>query len=282
MTGLSDHDGRNAQLGGALLDRCVRAEFAAVVGSVLTACVSRDSALRHDAYRLLDSADVIDRGWRNSSHARAAVPSLARALDDDDPGMSASALDVLRKIDSAEASRTVASHKRKQEASADAERLARNAAGGRHIVEVAAMSDDEIVGTLSALCDAYVANDRSRVSDLEVVASAVGTLLDRRGGILEMRRVLGRLGSRRGARTLEMHWGGIGSWRGQDCRTLNFSAPPAHVNLSASGDDGIRVVAQCDAYVSPSTRTPVALSDRWDTALHLTRAALRKAVRVAA
>jgi hypothetical protein len=76
------------------------------------------------------------------------------------------------------------------------------------------MTSGEMLEILGALCQAYAANDRAAVAKLEPVASAIGEDLNRRGGIAEMRRIFGALGGRPGARTLEMHWHGIGDWLG--------------------------------------------------------------------
>lgn len=78
----------------------------------------------------------------------------------------------------------------------------------------AELTDREMVETLSALCDAYIANRQTEIDRLEPLASAIGRVLDRRGGIGEMRRLFRELQGRRGSRTLEMHWNGIGDWRG--------------------------------------------------------------------
>ena len=49
---------------------------------------------------------------------------------------------------------------------------------------------------------------------LEPLARQIGEALNQQGGLTEMRRVFALLGGRRGSRTLEMHWNGIGEWRG--------------------------------------------------------------------
>ena len=74
--------------------------------------------------------------------------------------------------------------------------------------------DRNILDTLGRLCDAYANNDEYMISKLEPVAREIGKELDREGGIGEMRRIFSMLGDRRGSRTLEMHWGGIGDWWG--------------------------------------------------------------------
>ncbi|MGH2740166.1 MAG: hypothetical protein ACRDH6_06765 [Actinomycetota bacterium] len=76
------------------------------------------------------------------------------------------------------------------------------------------LSDEYVLRNLRELCDAYVQDDRKRIEDLEQMATAIGKDLNRRGGIEEMRRIFYMLGSIPGARTLEMHWGGIGEWMG--------------------------------------------------------------------
>lgn len=79
---------------------------------------------------------------------------------------------------------------------------------------VGEMGDYCILEVLSALCTAYVEDDRLQIGKLEPIARSIGEELHRRGGIKEMRRVFAALQGRPGARTLEMHWHGIGEWRG--------------------------------------------------------------------
>jgi hypothetical protein len=76
------------------------------------------------------------------------------------------------------------------------------------VIDVAALQ------TLADLCDAYVRDDKAEIVRLEPLATRIGEELNRRGGIAAMRAAFEQLGVRRGARTLEMHWGGIGEWRG--------------------------------------------------------------------
>ena len=76
-----------------------------------------------------------------------------------------------------------------------------------------AMRDSEMLSLLRKLCAAYVNNDPV-YKKLEPIATEIGKQLDKRGGIAEMRRIFHQLGGIRGARTLEMHWGGIGEWLG--------------------------------------------------------------------
>jgi hypothetical protein len=72
--------------------------------------------------------------------------------------------------------------------------------------------DLQMIVVLEDLCDAYAAN--WGFERLEPAAKEVGKELNEQGGLAEMRRVFSKLGGRRGSRTLEMHWGGIGDWQG--------------------------------------------------------------------
>jgi hypothetical protein len=75
-------------------------------------------------------------------------------------------------------------------------------------------NDAEILTLLRQLCDAYINNDTNLINKLEPLATKIGKELNQRGGIEEMRQIWYQLGNVRGARTLEMHWDGIGNWRG--------------------------------------------------------------------
>lgn len=79
---------------------------------------------------------------------------------------------------------------------------------------VGTMSDEQILSLLSDLCSAYTANNKTDISSLEPIATRIGMELFERGGLAEMKRVFNMLGNRAGARTLDMHWDGVGSWRG--------------------------------------------------------------------
>jgi hypothetical protein len=76
------------------------------------------------------------------------------------------------------------------------------------------MSDSEMLDVLRRLCNAYAADDMRAINQLEPQATQIGEELNQHGGLQEMQRVFGLVGNVRGARTLEMHWGGIGDWRG--------------------------------------------------------------------
>ena len=69
---------------------------------------------------------------------------------------------------------------------------------------------------LGKLCNAYttMSSGTPEIERLEPIATAIGERLNEIGDITEMRRIFDQLGGMRGARTLEMHWGGIGDWRG--------------------------------------------------------------------
>jgi HEAT repeat protein len=76
------------------------------------------------------------------------------------------------------------------------------------------MSDREMVESLASLCRAYAEDAPEVIDALEPLATAIGRRLNERGGIREMRRVFAMLHDERGTRTLDMHWDGIGDWRG--------------------------------------------------------------------
>ena len=76
------------------------------------------------------------------------------------------------------------------------------------------MSDREMVESLASPCRANADDAREVIDALEPLATAIGRRLNERGGIREMRRVFAMLDDERGTRTLDMHWGGIGDWRG--------------------------------------------------------------------
>ncbi|MCX6558123.1 MAG: HEAT repeat domain-containing protein [Candidatus Aminicenantes bacterium] len=74
--------------------------------------------------------------------------------------------------------------------------------------------DQKMLEILVQLCDAYVSSNAAEISKLEPLATQIGKTLHERGGLSEMRRLYEQLGERKGSRTLEMHWNGIGDWRG--------------------------------------------------------------------
>lgn len=76
------------------------------------------------------------------------------------------------------------------------------------------MTRGEMLVVLLALCLGYAGSYRRLVAKLEPVATQIGEELHRTGGIEAMREVFAQLGSGQGVRTLEMHWNGIGEWRG--------------------------------------------------------------------
>jgi len=76
------------------------------------------------------------------------------------------------------------------------------------------MQDDQILGVLRRLCKAYAEGDTGTIRSLEPQATEIGRALNLTGGIEEMRRIFAKLGDAPGSRTLDMHWDGIGDWRG--------------------------------------------------------------------
>jgi len=76
------------------------------------------------------------------------------------------------------------------------------------------MSETQMYDTLMRLCNAYASDNPSEIARLEPMALEIGEELNRRGGVPEMRRMWNRLGNIRGSRTLDIHWDGIGDWRG--------------------------------------------------------------------
>ena len=74
-------------------------------------------------------------------------------------------------------------------------------------------SDKEMVQVLRDLCRAYAANDPIYLR-LEPKAREIGEKLNNTGGMSEMRRIFSFVEGTPGSRTLEMHWNGIGNWRG--------------------------------------------------------------------
>ena len=78
------------------------------------------------------------------------------------------------------------------------------------------MSDEAMLNVLRRLCNAYMNYDyeRDTIANLEPLATEIGWELHRRGGKGEMYRMFQRLGNMPGSRTLDMHWNGIGDWRG--------------------------------------------------------------------
>jgi hypothetical protein len=82
------------------------------------------------------------------------------------------------------------------------------------MAKITDMADSDMATVLARLCAAYTQSDRRTIYELEPVATNIGHALNLRGGLQAMRHVHGLLENRRGARTLEMHWNGIGDWLG--------------------------------------------------------------------
>jgi hypothetical protein len=79
---------------------------------------------------------------------------------------------------------------------------------------ISGMTDGQMVQILESLCRAYGAYDKAAIAILEPKATSIGQELNQRGGLEEMKRVYYLLPPQQGLRTLEMHWNGIGEWRG--------------------------------------------------------------------
>jgi hypothetical protein len=77
-----------------------------------------------------------------------------------------------------------------------------------------AAAQDDAIAVLRQLCLAYSRNDSEAVAQLEDDARAIGEALNSTGGFQEMRRVFKQVELTPGSRTLDMHWDGIGDWRG--------------------------------------------------------------------
>jgi len=75
-------------------------------------------------------------------------------------------------------------------------------------------NEEKMIETLERLCKAYALNDRQEINSLEPIATQIGKALDLYGGIKEMRRIYNQIPIQQGKRTLDMHWNGIGEWRG--------------------------------------------------------------------
>lgn len=83
--------------------------------------------------------------------------------------------------------------------------------------EVSHYDEARMLSTLRQLCKVYTtasSSDDTEIQRLEPIATAIGERLNNTGGIAEMRRILNLLENIRGTRTLDMHWNGIGDWRG--------------------------------------------------------------------
>ena len=76
------------------------------------------------------------------------------------------------------------------------------------------MTDQQMVQVLTNLCQAYANSDNTAIARLEPEATKIGEELNARGGMNEMRRIFATVPNVRGKGTVEMHWGGIGDWRG--------------------------------------------------------------------
>lgn len=84
-----------------------------------------------------------------------------------------------------------------------------------HISKGVAMTDREMVDKLIELARYYADGGLSSENPALVnEVMEIGRVLDRRGGITEMRRIFAKVPAMQGKRTVEMQWDGIGDWRG--------------------------------------------------------------------
>lgn len=84
--------------------------------------------------------------------------------------------------------------------------------GERLAKKVASMDQAAMVRELTILCRRFAANEDGQ--ELVDLATAIGTELNKRGGMGAMRSAHRALGPIPGARTLDMVWNGIGDWMG--------------------------------------------------------------------
>jgi HEAT repeat protein len=171
----------------------------AAVEPLIAALVGCDTDVRKDEDEGWGQSDAVAR--RDAAEALGkigdarAVEPLGAALEDNFPAVGEAAANALREIGTPRALYLIAASRETSAVSRD-------------------LSEPEMLRVLRDLCDAYATNDRAAIARLEPQATAIGKALDKRGGYAEMLRVFEKLGDRRGSRTLEMHWGGIGDWQG--------------------------------------------------------------------
>jgi hypothetical protein len=78
--------------------------------------------------------------------------------------------------------------------------------------KVSSMDEAAMIRELRTICQRFAANEGGQ--ELVDMATAIGTELNKRGGMAAMRSVHRALGPIPGARTLDMVWNGIGQWMG--------------------------------------------------------------------
>jgi hypothetical protein len=77
------------------------------------------------------------------------------------------------------------------------------------------MNDSEMVQKIIELAKYYAGGGLSSDNPKQVnEVIEIGRMLDKKGGISEMRRIFNMVTQRQGKRTAEMQWDGIGDWRG--------------------------------------------------------------------
>ena len=77
------------------------------------------------------------------------------------------------------------------------------------------MTDQDMAAKLIQLASYFANGGLSRDNPVLVnEIMEIGRILDRNGGIGEMRRIFKMVPPMQGKRTVEMQWDGIGDWRG--------------------------------------------------------------------
>ena len=90
---------------------------------------------------------------------------------------------------------------------------AQNAVSKVHFNDITRnMTENEMIEKLSELINAYHDTNTVIIEELEPICKNIGKELNRRGGIDSMRNVFYKLPQVAGLSTLEMLWGGIGTW----------------------------------------------------------------------
>ena len=77
-----------------------------------------------------------------------------------------------------------------------------------------AEDEKKAISVLNRLCIAYASSNNAQMAKLEPQAKRIGEEANKRGGMVEMRRLFNKLKDSPGKRNLEFFWGGIGHWRG--------------------------------------------------------------------
>jgi len=201
-------------------DAKVRRQAASALGS------SEDTAAVEPLCHLFNDQLPIQsrKGFSRNDARKQALTALGKLHDPravelllpllSDAEFRGTALGALAKIDEPRAKAAVETANQEAESAATVQKMAKEAKEHELAAPASKMSDADMLKTLSQLCDAYMKSDRQVITSLEPLATSIGHALNLRGGFAEMQRIFKLLGSQSGSRTLEMHWDGIGDWRG--------------------------------------------------------------------